>query len=265
LSVETQSESRIDARKDGAIGWMIFSNPARRNAVSVGMWQAVPGVLEDFAADPAIRVVVLAGAGDKAFVSGADISQFEAQRSTPEAVQRYEEIGDAAQSKLQNFDKPTIAMIRGYCIGGGVNIAAACDLRIAADDARFSIPAAKMGLGYRASSMKKLVDVVGAAYAKEIMITARQFSAAEAKEMGLVHRVVPVPELEKLTREYCEAIAANAPLTMRAAKRIIREVVKSDFDAALCNAWVKECFNSADYTEGRKAFMEKRKPVFKGS
>jgi enoyl-CoA hydratase/carnithine racemase len=265
LSVETQSESRIDARKDGAIGWMIFNNPARRNAVSVGMWQAVPGVLEDFAADPAIRVVVLAGAGDKAFVSGADISQFESQRSTPEAVQRYEEIGDAAQSKLQNFDKPTIAMIRGYCIGGGVNIASACDLRIAAEDARFSIPAARMGLGYRASSMKKLVDIVGAAYAREIMITARQFSAAEAKEMGLVHRVASVPELEKLTREYCEAIAANAPLTMRAAKRIIREVVKSDFDASLCNAWVKECFDSADYKEGRTAFMEKRKPVFKGS
>ena len=258
-------EARIDSRKDGAIGWLIFDNPARRNAVSLGMWEAIPRVLEDFGADPQIRVVVLAGAGDKAFVSGADISQFESQRSTPEAVQRYEEIGDAAQSKLQNFDKPTIAMIRGYCLGGGVNIAAVCDLRIAADDARFSIPAARMGLGYRASSMKNLVDVVGAAYAREIMITARQFNATEAREMGLVNRVVPAAELEKFTLEYCQTIAANAPLTMRAAKRIIREVVKSDFDAALCKAWVKECFDSADYKEGRKAFMEKRKPVFKGS
>jgi enoyl-CoA hydratase/carnithine racemase len=261
----TTRQPRIDARKDGAIGWLIFDNPARRNAVSVGMWEAIPRVLEDFAADPAIRVVVLAGAGDKAFVSGADISQFESQRSTPEAVQRYEKIGDAAQSKLHDFDKPTIAMIRGYCIGGGVNIAAACDLRLAADDARFSIPAAKMGLGYRASSMKTLVDIVGAAYAKEIMITARQFSAAEARAMGLVHRVASVPELAKLTREYCDAIAANAPLTMRAAKRIIREVTRSEYDAALCNAWVKECFDSRDYREGRTAFMEKRKPVFKGS
>jgi enoyl-CoA hydratase/carnithine racemase len=258
-------EARIDSRKDGAIGWLIFNNPARRNAVSLGMWEAIPRVLEDFGADPQIRVVVLAGAGDKAFVSGADISQFESQRSTPEAVQRYEEIGDAAQSKLQNFDKPTIAMIRGYCLGGGVNIAAECDLRIAADDARFSIPAARMGLGYRASSMKNLVDVVGAAYAREIMITARQFNATEAREMGLVNRVVPAAELEKFTLEYCQTIAANAPLTMRAAKRIIREVVKSDFDAALCKAWVKECFDSADYKEGRKAFVEKRKPVFKGS
>jgi enoyl-CoA hydratase/carnithine racemase len=257
-------EAKIDARKDGAIGWMIFNNPARRNAVSLGMWETIPRVLEDFGADPQIRVVVLAGAGDKAFVSGADISQFESQRSTPEAVQRYEEIGDAAQSKLQNFDKPTIAMIRGYCLGGGVNIAAVCDLRIAADDARFAIPAARMGLGYRASSMKNLVDVVGAAYAREIMITARQFNATEAKEMGLVNRVVPAAELEKSTLEYCETIAANAPLTLRAAKRIIREVVKSDFDAALCKTWVKECFDSADYKEGRKAFMEKRKPAFTG-
>ena len=265
MSVDTKSEARIDARKDGAIGWLVFNNPARRNAVSLGMWEAIPRVLEDFGADPAIRVVVLAGAGDRAFVSGADISQFESQRSTAEAVQRYEQIGDAAQSKLQGFDKPTIAMIRGYCIGGGLGIAAACDLRLASDDARFSIPAAKLGLGYRASSMKKLVDIVGAAYAKEIMITARQFSAAEAREMGLVHRVVPVAELEKLTREYCDAIAANAPLTMRAAKRIIGEVGKTRYDEAMCNALVKECFDSADYAEGRKAFMEKRKPVFKGS
>ena len=264
MTVEAKSEARIVARKDGAIGWLVFDNPARRNAVSLGMWEAIPPVLEDFGADPAIRVVVLTGAGEKAFVSGADISQFESQRATAEAVQRYERIGDAAQAALQGFDKPTIAMIRGYCIGGGLGIAAACDLRLAAEDARFSIPAAKLGLGYRASSMKKLLDIVGAAYAKEIMITARQFSAAEAKDMGLLHRVVPLAELEKLTREYCEAVAANAPLTMRAAKRIIAEVGKTHYDEAMCNALVKECFDSADYKEGRTAFMEKRKPLFKG-
>jgi enoyl-CoA hydratase len=254
----------IEARKDGAIGWLIFNNPARRNAVSVGMWESIPRVLDDFAADAAIRVVAVAGAGDKAFVSGADISQFESQRSTPEAVQHYEEIGDAAQLKLQHFDKPTVAMVRGYCLGAGVNIANVCDVRIAADDARFGIPAARMGLGYRASSMKNLVDVVGAAYAREIMLTARQFTAVEAKHMGLVHHVVPTGELEKFTREYCEAIAGNAPLTLRAAKRIIREVSRSEYDTALCKRWVKECFDSADYAEGRKAFMEKRKPAFQG-
>ena len=255
---------RLIEKREGAVGWLIFNNPERRNAISLDMWQGIPSVLEDFEKDSNIRVVVLAGAGDKAFVSGADISQFEKQRSSEEAVKRYEEIGEAAQAKLAAFEKPMIAMIRGYCLGGGLNIANSCDLRIAAEDARFGIPAAKMGLGYRASSMKKLVDTVGAPFAREIMITARQFSAAEAKAMGLVHKVVPVAELEKTVREYTDLIAANAPLTMRAAKRIIREVSKQDYDAAACDAWVKECFASEDYAEGRRAFMEKRKPQFRG-
>jgi enoyl-CoA hydratase len=258
--------SRIVARKEGAIGWLIFDNPARRNAVSLGMWRAIPGVLEDFGADAQVRVVVLAGAGDKAFVSGADISQFESQRSGPEAVQRYEEIAEGAQVRLQRFDKPTIAMIRGYCLGAGVNIANVCDLRIAADDARIGIPAAKLGLGYRASSTKNLVDVAGAASAREILLTGRQYSAAEAKQMGLVHHVVEASALEQFTREYCEALAGNAPLTMRTAKRIIRELLESprDFDLAQAKAWVRECFDSADYAEGHKAFMQKRKPLFTG-
>ena len=228
------------------------------------MWEAIPKVLGDFAADDAIRVVVLTGGGDKAFVSGADISQFEKQRSTAETVAHYDAVGEKAQSALKMCDKPVIAMIRGYCIGGGLNIANLCDLRIAADDSRFGIPAAKMGLGYRASSMKNLVDIVGKAAALEIMITARQFSAEEARHMGLVHKVVPVAELEQATREYCDMITANAPLTMGAAKRIIREVSANEYDAAACAAWVKECFDSEDYREGRRAFMEKRKPVFKG-
>lgn len=257
---------RIEARRDGAIGWLIFDNPARRNAVSVGMWQAIPKVLEDFGADPAVRVVVLAGAGDKAFVSGADISQFEAQRSDPEAVQRYEEIAEDAQARLYAFDKPTIAMIRGYCLGAGVNLATACDLRIAAEDARIGIPAAKMGLGYRASATKNLVDVVGAANAREMLLTGRYLSAAEAKGTGLLHHVVPVPEIDSFTKSFCEALAANAPITMRTAKRMIRELLRppGQFDAAQARAWVRECFDSADYVEGRKAFMEKRKPLFTG-
>ncbi len=256
---------RILSRKEGAVGWLIFNNPERRNAVSLDMWQAIPSVLAEFEADAEVRLVVLAGAGDKAFVSGADISQFEKQRSGPEAVQHYEEVAEAAQLRLQTFDKPVLAMIRGYCLGAGLNIANCCDLRIASDDSRFGIPAAKMGLGYRASSMKNLLDTVGAANAREIMITGRQFTAAEAEDMGLLHKVVPSAELEKATREYCEMIGANAPLTMRTAKRMIRELLKKDYDAALLKTWMKECFDSADYAEGRKAFMEKRKPVFKGS
>jgi enoyl-CoA hydratase len=255
---------RLQVRKEGAIGWIVFNNPERRNAVSVDMWEAIPKALAGFEADAEVRVVVLMGAGDKAFVSGADISQFEKERSGPEAVQRYEELAEGAQAKLQGFEKPTIAMIRGYCLGAGLNIAAICDLRIAADDARLGIPAARMGLGYRASSMKNLIDLAGPAYTREIMITARQFTAAEAKQMGLVHHVVPVAELESFTRKFAGDIASNAPLTMRAAKRIIAEVAKRAYDQDKSRAWVKECFDSEDYKEGRKAFMEKRKPVFKG-
>ena len=253
---------RIVAKKDGAIGWLVFNNPERRNAVSVDMWEAIPTVLKGYEKDSEVRVIVLAGAGDKAFVSGADISQFEKDRSSAEGVQRYEEIGEAAIAAIQGAEKPVIAMIRGYCLGAGVNIANVCDLRIAAEDARFGIPAAKMGLGYRASSMKNLVDLVGVARAKEIMLTARQFSAAEAKAMGWVHHVVS--DLESFTRKLCEDIAANAPLTMRAAKRVIAEVSRGEYDVAQCRAWVRECFESEDYKEGRKAFMEKRKPVFRG-
>ena len=255
---------RLIGRKDGAIGWVIFNNPERRNAVSLDMWEAIPRVLNDFVGDPAIRAIVLTGAGDKAFVSGADISQFEKVRNSAEQVKHYEEVAERANQALKAADKPVIAMIRGYCIGGGLGIAALCDLRIAADDARFGIPAAKMGLGYRASSMKSLVDLVGKAYALEIMMTARQFTAAEAKEMGLANRVVPVADLERTTREYCDMMAANAPLTMRTAKRVIAEVLKAKYDNATCDAWVKECFDSEDYKEGRRAFMEKRKPIFKG-
>jgi enoyl-CoA hydratase/carnithine racemase len=255
---------RLIGKKDGAIGWVVFNNPDRRNAVSLDMWEAIPRVLADFVADPQIRAIVLTGAGDKAFVSGADISQFEKARNSAEQVEHYEKVAEEANQALKTCDKPVIAMIRGYCLGGGLGIAALCDLRIAADDARFSIPAAKMGLGYRASSMKSLVDLVGKAYALEIMLTARQFNASEAKDMGLVNKVVPVAELERATREYCDMMAANAPLTMRTAKRVIAEVLKTKYDNATCETWVKECFESDDYKEGRRAFMEKRKPVFKG-
>jgi len=258
--------ARVIAEKQGPVGWLVFNNPERRNAVSVDMWEAIPRVLDRFESDPEVRLVVLAGAGDKAFVSGADISQFESQRSGPEAVQRYEEIAEGAQKRLQSCDKPVLAVIRGYCLGAGVNIALTCDLRIASDDARFGVPAAKMGLGYRASSTKNMVDTIGPANTREMLITARQFSAAEALAMGLVQRVVPTAALEAEALETCAGIASNAPLTMRTAKRIVRELLKTpgSFDEAACKAFVRECFESSDYKEGRRAFMEKRKPAFQG-
>jgi len=255
---------RLEVREQGHVAYVTVNNPERRNAISVDMWEAIPAVLSRYESDAEVRVIVLSGAGDKAFVSGADISQFEKERSSADAVQRYEELAEGAAARLQDCDKPLIAMIRGYCLGGGLNIAVLCDLRIASDDARFGIPAAKMGLGYRASSMKNLVEVVGAANAREIMLTARQFTAAEAREMGLVNQVTTKEGLDAAVREYCEMISGNAPLTMRTAKRIIREIGRAGYDAAKCRAWAKECFESEDYKEGRKAFMEKRKPVFTG-
>ena len=257
---------RIVAEKQGSIGWLTFNNPARRNAVSIDMWEAIPKVLDRFEADPQVRVIVLRGEGDRAFVSGADVSQYEKQRSSAEGIQRYEEIATRVQDRFQSCDKVLIAMIRGYCLGAGINISLNCDLRIASADARLGIPAAKLGLGYRASSVKNLIDTVGAAYAREVLVTGRQFTAEEAKAMGLVHRVVPVEGLEALVHEYCVMISENAPLTIRASKRIVRELLRSSatFDAEACAALVKQCFESQDYIEGRRAFMEKRKPVFQG-
>jgi enoyl-CoA hydratase/carnithine racemase len=257
---------RLIAEKQGPIGWLTFNNPARRNAISIDMWEAIPKALDRFEQDPEVRVIVLKGEGDKAFVSGADVSQYEKQRSSAEGIQYYEEISGRVAERLQSCDKVIIAMIRGYCLGGGVNIALCCDLRIAAEDAKLGIPAAKLGLGYRASALKNLVDTVGHAYAREVLVTGRQFSAAEAKTMGLVHRVTPVAELESLVLEYCAMISENAPLTIRASKRTVRELLKSSatFDAEACAALVKACFESQDYIEGRRAFMEKRKPLFQG-
>jgi len=257
---------RMIAEKDGPVGRLIFNKPERHNATSSDMWAAIPVILDDFEKDPAIRVVVVTGAGDKAFVSGADISEFETARSTPEQVKHYDEIGELANTRLTKCSKPTIARIRGYCVGGGLAVSLTCDIRIASENSKFAVPAAKLGLGYRAAGIKTLMNVVGPAYAKEIFYTGRLFDAAEALQMGLLNRVVPDAELDSYVDNYCKLIGQNAPLTMHAAKRTIEELTRLDGKADLARsaALVKECFESEDYIEGRRAFMEKRKPAFKG-
>ncbi len=257
---------RMIAEKDGAIGWMIFNNPERLNAVSLDMWEAVPKIIADFEADPEIRVIVLKGAGDKAFVAGADISQFGEARSSAAGVQTYEDATTVAFETIARAERPTIAMIDGYCIGGGLGIALSCDLRFAAEGSTFGIPAAKLGLAYAASGTRRLVDVVGPAYAKEIFFTARRFTHEEALGMGLINRVFAPDALEAQTRDTCAIIAGNAPLTVMTAKKVVDETRKAagNFDAHYCDQLIARCFASEDYAEGRTAFMEKRKPVFRG-
>jgi enoyl-CoA hydratase len=264
MTIALATENML-AEVDGAIGWMTFNKPARRNAVSLDMWEAIPVILDWFEQDPAVRVIVLKGAGEQAFVSGADISQFEKARSSEAGNAEYDRISEEAGRRLATCPKPTIAMIRGFCIGGGLAIALGCDLRIANEEARFGIPAARLGLGYGASGVKKLMEVVGPAFTKEIFFTARHFSAAEAREMGLVNRVVADRSLEAYIREYCATISDNAPMTMHALKRTVGELARGEeADLAACERLVKACFGSQDYIEGRRAFMEKRRPVFHG-
>jgi enoyl-CoA hydratase len=266
MATTISSTDRVIAEKDGAIGWVIFNNPARRNAMSSDMYEILLRVLEDYERDAAIRVVVLKGAGDKAFISGADISQRAREHGSAEHVAAHDQISNAGTTRLHELRKPTIAMIHGYCLGGGLAMALQCDLRLADETGRFGIPAAKLGVGYRVNGTKQLVDLVGPAYAKEIFFTGRQFTAGEALEMGLLNRVVPEAELEGYVRDYCRRIAENAPLSIEASKGIINELGKlgPQIDLERCDALVKRCSSSQDLIEGRLAFLEKRQPAFTG-
>jgi enoyl-CoA hydratase len=258
---------KVLSRKDGRVGTLTFNNPEKHNAMSLPMWEAAVAILDDFARDPEIRVVVLTGAGGKAFVSGADISRFADERANEEAVKRYNAAVERGYATVHEFPKPTIAMVRGYCIGGGLGLAVCCDLRIVTENSRFALPAAKLGLGYAYAGIKRFVDLVGPAFTKEIFYTARQFSAAEAREMGLVNRVLPDAELEAYVKDYADTIAGNAPLTVDAVKFMVGEAQKDESRRNVAKAaeLVTRCYASNDYEEGRKAFMEKRKPAFTGT
>lgn len=265
MKLELDTDRMIAEVKDG-IGWVVYNNPKRLNAISLEMTEALPTIFDAFEEREDVRVAVVRGAGERAFVSGADISEFEKNRSSEESRRVFDEKSKAATARIEAFTKPVIAMIRGYCIGGGLMAALRADVRIASEDAQFGIPAARLGLGYGYSGVAPLVDLVGPAAASEILFSARRFSADEALRMGLVNRVVAGPALEPAVVDLAHRIADNAPLTVRAAKFAIRQCARDPADRRLDEAarLVEACFRSEDYVEGRRAFMEKRRPAFRG-
>ncbi|MCC7486784.1 MAG: enoyl-CoA hydratase/isomerase family protein [Burkholderiales bacterium] len=257
---------RIVVRKEGALGRLVFNNLARHNAISLDMAEAVPEVIRDFESDAAIRVVILSGAGERAFAAGSDISSFGEVRSDPGRNKRYNAINENAYHAVYRCAKPTIAMIRGYCIGGGLDFAASCDLRVCSEDSTFAVPAGRLGLGYGHEGIERIGRVIGTMRARDMLFTARRLSAAEALAIGLADRVWPVAEFEREALAYAELVAANAPLTVAALKAAFLEYEKphAERDFARPQSLIDKCFMSEDYQEGRAAFAGKRKPDFKG-
>jgi enoyl-CoA hydratase len=258
------SEGKLRVERDGPIGRLVLDNPARRNAIGAEMWRAVPKAIAEFDADQAIRCIVVRGEGALAFAAGADISEFEQRRSSEAGIKAYEVHVDAAHHAIENSPKPVIALIHGFCVGGGLALALSCDLRYADASSRFAIPAAHLGLAYGILGTNRLIATVGHATAREIMYSARRYGADEALAMGLVNRVLPDAELDDYVRKIALELAANAPLTIAASKSVINALIATKGDHVEAEKMVARCMKSEDYIEGRRAFMEKRSPAFKG-
>ena len=259
------AEVRVQ-RNDG-VGSVVFSNPEKYNALNYEMWQAIPRALQELADDPQVRVIVLEGEGEKAFVSGADISQFGTQRTEPGARDRFSEAVEAAYLAPVRCPKPVIAKIRGICMGGGLGLAAACDLRICSTDARFRMPAARLGLGYGATGVQRFLSILGVQHTYDIFFSARIFGADDALRMGFVLQAVTPEALDQTVSDYARNLAGNAPLTLKALKTTVNALLPDPGtrDLGAAHAAIKDCFESADYKEGAQAFMEKRPPRFTGA
>jgi enoyl-CoA hydratase/carnithine racemase len=248
------------------VATLTIANPARRNAMTAAMWGALPGLLARAVADADVRVIVLRGAGQQAFCAGADISEFESARAG-EAVAAYDALNHAAFEALSGCPKPTIAMVHGFCMGGGLGLALACDLRIADTAAQFALPPAKLGLGYNPRWIGPILRAISPADAKLLLFTGRRIPAEHALTMGLVTKLCEADDLEVVTMSLAAEIAANAPLSVKAAKAMVDQLSAAGAraDMAALDAMVAACFASADYAEGRRAFLEKRTPVFRGT
>jgi len=248
------------------VGVITFNNPGKRNAMSIEMWDGLGSALIELRDDPAVRVVIMTGGGDKAFMSGADISQFEKNRHNAQASEEYGKRSDAQRALLAHYPKPTIACIRGFCLGGGMQIAMLSDIRIAAENSQFGIPAAKLGIAYGYEGLNHLVSLVGPSWARLLLYTGMRIDSAEALRIGLVDRVIPDAELWDATSEIARTISGNAPLAIQAAKITIAQVLRDpdQRDMAAIKAIGTACMDSEDFREGRRAFMDKRKPRFTG-
>lgn len=263
---EGQAAGKVRVVVEGSIGWVILDNPARKNAVSFSMWAALGEAVEQLSRDGNVRCIVLRGEGVEAFCAGGDISEFEKKRSERDANIEYRRVANDTLGRLQSVGKPTVAMISGFCMGGGVALAISCDLRIGAKGSRYGIPAARLGMGYDYAGIKRLSSLIGISRAKRMIFTASRLSAEEAHQVGLIDELVDQELLEGTARKMAETIAANAPLTISAAKFAADLTSKQASEAEIeeANRMTLSCFDSSDYVEGRRAFMEKRRPVFSG-
>ncbi|MET4066124.1 enoyl-CoA hydratase [Bradyrhizobium sp. S3.2.6] len=260
------ADGKIITEVADGVGVITFNNPDKRNAMSLEMWEGFGEALTALRDDDSVRVVIMRGAGGKAFVSGADISQFEKNRHNAAASEEYGKRSAAQRALLADYPKPTIACIQGFCLGGGMQVAMLADIRIAAHDSQFGIPAAKLGIAYGFDGLRHLVSLVGPSWARLLMYTGMRIDSTEALRIGLVERVIPDDQLWGETMAIAATISQNAPLAIKAAKITIAEVLKDESarDMTAIKAIGTACMDSADFREGRQAFMDKRKPQFQG-